>query len=300
MPPITATSPALLLHRLHADGHRISKGLGQHFLADETLLARIADASGADSQSLVLEIGPGPATLTALLAERAGGVVAVEFDKRLEAFHRKVFISNQQIEILYDDALRVDLWQIARSRAERWGLNRMILAGNLPFQITSPLLFDQAQPSHPWARMTLMVQQEVADRITAKPGTKEYGILTVKLAYWWKVTERFNVPASAFTPPPKVAASTLLFEPIGATDSPDSAIWPGLSKFIDASFNQRRKKLYNGLAERWKGAPEKSVIRAALSQLNLNPDARAENLSPRAFLELFRSLTQVNHPAAVI
>ncbi|MBI1784237.1 ribosomal RNA small subunit methyltransferase A, partial [Candidatus Sumerlaeota bacterium] len=284
---------------LHAEGHRISKGLGQHFLADEALLTRIANAVGADEQALVIEIGPGPATLTALLADRSGGLVAIEFDKRLEDFHRNIFKSNERIELIYDDALRVDLWQIARSRAERWGLNRMFLAGNLPFQITSPLLFDQAQPGHPWARMTLMVQREVADRITAIPGTKDYGILTVKVAYWWKVVERFNVPASAFTPPPKVDASTLIFDPLSASESPDPSIWPGLSKFIDAAFNQRLKKLYNGLAERWKPAPEKCVIREALSQLNLNPDARAENLSPHEFLELFRRLTQANHSVSV-
>lgn len=254
------------------------------------MVARIAEASQCDTRTLAVEIGPGPSTLTALLAERAGGVIAIEFDRRQEEYHRRVFGEDSKIRFLYQDALRTDLHALAKEQCTKRGLDRAVLTGNLPFQITSPLLFDQCGPNNLWKRMVFMVQKEVADRITAKTGNKDYGILSVKLAYWWRVSERFEVPASLFRPQPKVDAAVLVFDPLDAKDSPDTEMWPGLSRFIDAAFNQRRKKLYNSLTERWKGA-SRDVIQASMRATGIAESARAENLTKDDFFRLFQCLS---------
>ncbi len=285
-------SPKALISRLRDEGHRVARRLGQNFLNDEALLNEIADAARADSDSLVLEIGPGPGSLTAALAQRAGAILAVEFDSRLKDFHRDIFKDHPQIEIIYADALRLDLASEAMQRAKSYGLGKVILAGNLPFQITSPLLFGQCHPDHPWSRMALMVQKEVADRIVASPGTKDYGILTVKRSYFWNVVRRIEVPSDRFTPRPKVDASALIFEPVSESARPDWEAWKRLSPFVDAAFNQRRKKLYNTLAVRWPTSPNKDSIRAALGAVGVSADVRAEVLTPQNFADLCRHLDE--------
>jgi len=154
------------------------------------------------------------------MAERAGGVLSVELDRRLAPLHRDVFGCHPGIRFVYEDALRMDLATAARREADSRGLDRLVLTGNLPFQITSPLLFAQCRPGVPWTRMTVMVQREVADRITANPRCKAYGILTVKLANWWLVKDRFEVPAACFSPRPQVDATVLTFEPLASERTP--------------------------------------------------------------------------------
>lgn len=279
--------PRLLLARLKAAEISANKRLGQHFLLDEEILGRIAAATQAGEETLVAEIGPGPAMLTTLLAGQAGGLIGVERDERFRPIHADIFRGMERTRFVYDDALKVDLWELARDAAAEWGLSRLVLAGNIPFQITSPLLFGQIGPDQPWERMVLMIQREVADRIVAGPRTREYGILSVKLAYWWRVAERFEVPAAKFSPRPKVDASVLVFTPTGAQERPEVSVWPGLSYFIDRAFNQRRKKLYNSPAFAAGGAEGKAALRGMLEALGLNPDARPEELSPGDFGRLY-------------
>lgn len=278
----------LLLERLRRAGHSTRKRLGQHFLIDDAILESVADATQATPKTLVVEIGPGPATLTTLLRMRAGGIVAVERDRRMKDFHRSVFEDDDRVQFTYEDALRIDLQALAVQKARDWDLDEVVLAGNLPFQITSPLLFAQTGPDVPWRRIVVMIQNEVADRISAQPHGRDYGILTVKLAYWWRIVERIDVPASSFSPRPKVDAAVLVFERAHADDGVDPALWAGLSKFIDGAFNQRRKKLYNSPVVASYGG--RDALRDALDELGLNPDARAEELSPGDFLNLFNIL----------
>lgn len=280
--------PSVLLTRLRLEGYRTTKRLGQHFLSDEALLERIANLTGANSETLVIEIGPGPATLTAYLAERAKKVIAIERDERLRDFHAEVFPASSNVQFIYADALRVDLWELAREESAAIGASRRVLAGNIPFQITSPLLFGQIGPGQPWDRLVLMIQKEVADRITAKPHTRDYGILTVKLAFWWRVAERIEVPSAMFMPPPQVDAAVLLFEPADTQNQDVEKNWPRFSKFIDLCFNQRRKKLYNSPAA--SSISGREGFRKALEASGLNPDVRAEDLAPDDFLKLFLNL----------
>ncbi len=287
--------PTIKFLQLQMDlkGLRARKGLGQHFLVHEPILDRIAEATTADARTLVLEIGPGPGFLTTRLAARAGGVMAVDLDERLRPIHEDGFASQRTVRFAYADALRLDLGDLARGAAAEMGLARMVAAGNLPFQITSPLLFGQCGPGVPWERMVFMVQKEVADRIVSPPGNRDYGVLTVKLGLWWRASRLFDVPAARFQPAPEVDASVLQFEPRPAEECPPAKIWPRLSSFIDAGFSQRRKKLINSLAARWGALPGKAEAAAALATLGHSENARAEELSPGEFRRLF----QVLHPA---
>lgn len=270
--------------QLKLKGIHQTKRLGQHFLVDESLLARIADAVGAGADSLVLEIGPGPGYLTTQLAARAGGVTAVELDERLKPIHTDAFGTVPAVNFVYGDALRIDLADAARKRATELNLTQMQIAGNLPFQITSPLLFDQCGPGRPWTRMVFMVQREVADRVLSPPGNKNYGVLTVKLAMWWRAARLMEVPAGRFVPPPEVDATVITFEP--AAEPPSVEEWPHLSQLIDAAFNQRRKKMVNSLAARL-GVPDmKERATAALAELGRDDNTRAEMLSPEEFRKL--------------
>lgn len=287
-------APSVLLQRLREHGHRAKKRFGQRFLINESTLEKIVAETGADSDTLVVEIGPGPATLTTLLARQAGGVLAVERDETLRSFYAENFASDSRIRLHFADALKADLRSLADSAMEEWGLHEKVLAGNLPFQITTPLLFKQLGPARPWKRMVLMVQREVAERISAPPCTRTYGILTVKLAYWWKVVSKIEVPASDFRPQPKVDATVLTFEPLVFEPAFDEATWKSLSTFIDMAFNQRRKKLYNTPLASWGPRPGKEAIRAGLETLGLNPEGRAETLSPADFLALHNLLREKN------
>lgn len=283
-------SPELLLQLLRQSGHRTVKSLGQHFMTDPAVLSAVVEALELDDRTLAVEIGPGPCTLTTGLAPEAGGVVAIERDRRLEGFHSRLFGGNDRVRFVYEDALRVDFPDLVKESREAWGLTSAVLTGNLPYQITSPLLFGQIGPNPAWRRMVLMIQKEVADRILAGPHSREYGILTVKLAYWWQPTRIMDVPARKFTPPPKVDGTVIAFEPLPGEAPVVEPEWADLSKFVDLAFNQRRKKLYNSPAATSFGKEAPARMRAALEAMDVNPNVRAEDLSPEEFLELFRRM----------
>ncbi|MEN6626906.1 MAG: 16S rRNA (adenine(1518)-N(6)/adenine(1519)-N(6))-dimethyltransferase RsmA [Candidatus Sumerlaeia bacterium] len=278
--------------QLKLKGIHQTRRLGQHFLIDEQLLGRIADDVQAGPDSHVVEIGAGPGYLTTNLAARAGAVTAIELDERLKPIHADAFGTALSVQFVYGDAMRINLVEIARERAAELNLTRMQLTGNLPFQITSPLLFDQCGPGLPWSRMVFMVQREVADRIVSPPGRKDYGVLSVKLAMWWRASRLMEVPARRFSPPPEVDATVVSFEPVAAEEQPTAEEWPGLSKFIDAAFNQRRKKMVNSLAARLGVPGMKELATAALEKIGHDENTRAEMLRPEEFRRMFRILRE--------
>jgi 16S rRNA (adenine1518-N6/adenine1519-N6)-dimethyltransferase len=293
-------SPGFLQLQLKLKDIWQRRSLGQHFLFNEKLLARIADAAGLDFDTLAVEIGPGAGTLTTMLAARAGAVLAVETDERLRPIHEDAFAPcRNRVRFQYDDALRIDLPALAKAESAARGLSACVLTGNLPFQITSPLLFAQCGPQSPWRRIAVMVQSEVADRIASPPGRKAYGILSVKLAYWWRVVERFAVPAGSFEPRPNVDAAVVVFEPLPADALPPAEVWPSLSSFVDAAFGQRRKMLVNSLAGRWGPNPGKEPTRAALARMGLDETVRAEQLDPAGLRRLHALLRPGIYPGAL-
>ncbi len=241
--------------------------LGQHFLIRGSILERIAAAACPVRQDVVVEIGPGRGALTEKLLKRAARVVAIEVDPRLvERLHLK-FKAEPRLEIVCADVLRTDLAQ--------WG--RATIVGNLPYYIASPIL-EKVLPLNP-PRAVFLIQKEVAQRLVARPGDREYGYLTVRSALFAHPRLLFEVQPAAFHPPPKVDSAVVLLEP--RTPDPGLPDRDAFLRFAAQCFRQKRKTLRNNLA----GLYGKKVVDAW-------PEAslRAEQVSLEGFAEMFRRL----------
>ncbi|MEM9148805.1 MAG: 16S rRNA (adenine(1518)-N(6)/adenine(1519)-N(6))-dimethyltransferase RsmA [Pseudomonadota bacterium] len=254
------------------------KSLGQNFLLDLNLTAKIARTSGVLSGATVVEVGPGPGGLTrALLSEGASRVIAVERDKRcLDALAEISAHYPGRLEILHGDALEID------PRSYLNGPARVV--ANLPYNVGTMLLakwLGEAQWPPWWESLTLMFQREVAERLVATPGGKAYGRLSI-LAQWRSAVRlAFDVPPQAFTPPPKVTSSVVHIRPFDAPDGIDAV---NLEKLTAAAFSQRRKMLRQSL---------KTVVTEPtewLTRHEIDPTRRAETLSISEFLKLARAL----------
>lgn len=255
------------------------KGLGQHFLLDLNLTGRIARAAGDIASGTVIEVGPGPGGLTrALLAEGAARVFAIERDPRcVEALASLAAAVGGRLEIVEGDAMTVDVAGLGEPP-------RRIVA-NLPYNVSVPLLISWLEAADHVASMTLMFQKEVADRITAKPGGKAYGRLAV-LANWRCRTRRlFDIPARAFTPPPKVVSSVV--ELVPWADIPHPCDMASLQAVTAAAFGQRRKMLRRSLAVL--GKDTEGLLQAA----DIDPTVRAEMLDIEQFAALARALAGI-------
>jgi len=256
------------------------KTLGQHFLLDLNLTRRIARAAGDLSAGTVIEVGPGPGGLTrALLAEGAARVVAVERDRRcIEALQDLVSASEGRLTLIEGDAAEIDTATLGPAP-------RRIVA-NLPYNISTVLLIGWLRQVEAFAGMTLMFQKEVADRIVAKPGSKAFGRLSVMANWRCETRVLFNLPARAFTPPPKVASSVVQFDPLPAPRFP--AEWKAMEAVVAAAFGQRRKMLRGAL--RTLKVDSERLLGAA----GIDPEARAETLSVEQFAALARAYVSLS------
>lgn len=254
---------------------RPNKRLGQHFLRDARLLGRIADAVGAGPADTVLEVGPGPGGLTAELAKRAGRVVALEKDRALA---RAIAGRWPNVEVVEGDALALDWHALAAGP--------FLVAGNIPYNVTSPLLDKALAPPRP-ASITFLVQREVADRLAASPATPAYGALTVGVQAVAAVEQLFRVPAGAFHPPPKVESAVVRLVPLAEPLVADAEV-PGFRRTVVGLFGFRRKQLLRGVRELtgWGGEP----AGAALARADVTPTLRPEALAPGDFVRLHRAL----------
>lgn len=254
---------------------RAKRRLGQHFLTDPRLLGRIADAVGAGRGDTVLEIGPGPGALTAALLERAGRVVAIEKDRELVPALRA---RHPEATIVEGDALEID-WRAAAGP-------RFLVAGNIPYNITTPLVDKALEPPRP-QRIVFLVQKEVAERVAAPPGTPAYGALSVGVRTVARAERLFTVPAGAFTPRPKVDSAVLRLTPL---DQPlvMPADQESLRRLVVGLFGFRRKQLGRGIRELTGWEPARAV--ASLERAGIAPDARPETVPPEGFVRLLRAL----------
>lgn len=250
------------------------KSLGQHFLRDPNILRRIAAALEIEPGDTVLEIGPGPGGLTAPLYAAADRLIAIEKDRDLVPSLRVRF---PRMELVEADALEVD-WHVLT------GQGTVRIAGNIPYNITSPLLEQALRPPRPRV-IVFLVQKEVADRVAAPHGGSDYGALTVGVQAVAKVERLFKVPAGAFHPPPKVDSAVLRIRPLETPLIADDQVMP-FRRFVVGLFGFRRKQLVRGLRELTGAEPEVAV--AWVEQAGLQSSARPQELTPADFVRLYR------------
>ena len=255
------------------------KRLGQHFLTDPRILGRIADALELRGTETVVEIGPGRGALTEALLERAGRLVAVEVDRELAARLRARYAGDARVTVVEADVLEVDLAAIA-------GTDDYVLAGNVPYYITTPILFHALKRPRA-SRAVYLVQREVADRIVAEPGSKIYGALSVNVQALARVESLFRVPAGAFQPPPKVESAVIRVTPLA-----HPAIGPELEErfraLVQESFGLRRKQMRRVV--RTIASLDAERAETMLSDARIDPEVRPETLSPADFARLCERL----------
>ncbi|MGH9604773.1 MAG: 16S rRNA (adenine(1518)-N(6)/adenine(1519)-N(6))-dimethyltransferase RsmA [Terracidiphilus sp.] len=257
--------------------------LGQNFLVDAHAVERIAAALGDISARTVVEIGPGRGAITGLLAARAKQVLAVELDRELAARLRARFAA-QRVTVVEQDVLKFDF---AKTQAEFAPEGeRLRVVGNLPYYITSPILLKLAE-SHAALEMTvLMAQREVADRVAAVPGSRDYGVLSVTAQMYGPVERLFTLPPAAFSPPPEVHSTVFRwrfaprFEELGVEEA-------GFLRFVRGVFAQKRKTLANNLRAAGMAAAR---VGAAMEQAGIDGRARAESLPVEALAALWREV----------
>ena len=256
------------------------KRLGQHFLTDPRILERIVDALELSGSEAVVEIGPGRGSLTEHLARRAGRVVAIEIDRALAARLRDRYAGDSVVRIIEGDALAIPLATAAEPDTA------FVVVGNVPYYITTPLLFHALAPPRA-ARAVFLVQREVAERVAAAPGSRAYGALSVNVQAIATAEIAFRVPAGAFQPPPKVESAVLRLTPRASP-----AIAGGeeveYRELVQGAFGQRRKQMRN-VVRHLRGLTTEGAERA-LAAAGIDPAARAETLAPESFARLLRAL----------
>ncbi len=270
---------------------RTKPKLGQHFLNSEDAATRIVDALGDVTQSTVLEIGPGRGILTSLLAKRTRRLIAVELDRVLAAQLRLKFGMARNVEVIEADVLAIDFDSLFGPKP---GLGRpgieikpepVKVVGNLPYYITSDILLRLFQFSKYFESIVIMVQKEVADRIAAEPGGRDYGVLSATAQLYAKVEKLFTLPPGAFSPPPKVY-STVLRLTIDPQQENLGVAGDGFVDFLRLSFGQKRKTLWNNLKLEY----DQAGLKRALAQAHVKPSARAETLTLEQSAAVYRAL----------
>ncbi|MBO4498202.1 MAG: 16S rRNA (adenine(1518)-N(6)/adenine(1519)-N(6))-dimethyltransferase RsmA [Lachnospiraceae bacterium] len=259
------------------------KKFGQNFLIDGHVIEKIIDAAGVTEDDCVLEIGPGIGTMTRHLCERARKVIAIEIDRDLVKILKEDILKDYtNLTIINEDVLKVDIEELVRT--ENGGRPVKVVA-NLPYYITTPIIMGLFEKHVPMESMTLMVQKEVASRMCAQPGTKDYGALTVAVSYYSECYLAANVPKNCFMPRPDVMSAvvrlTVRPEPPVSTGDPNH-----MFAIVKAAFGQRRKTLQNALTNAQGLSCTKEEVAGALESLGLSPLARGEVLSLEQFARI--------------
>ena len=274
--------PRNTIEVLQRHNFTFQKKYGQNFLVDPNVLERVMDAAGVSGEDCVLEIGPGIGTMTQLLAERAGKVVAVEIDRNLIPILEETLSPYSNVTVINEDILKLDVEEAIRVRGE--GRPVKVVA-NLPYYITTPIIMSLLEGGAPLESITVMVQKEVAERMQAGPGTKDYGALSLAVQYYSRPEVVANVPPNCFIPRPNVGSAVIRLTRYGTP--PVQAADPGkLFAVIRASFNQRRKTLANSLANAPGLPASRERVTRILEEMGLPAMIRGEALTLEQFAEL--------------
>ena len=255
-----------------AEPHRARKRFGQNFLHDPGVIAQIIEAIDPRRGQSIVEIGPGQAALTGALIERVGQIRAIEIDRDLAARLRVRFPS-EKLTLIEADALTFN-WSGLTAGPVR-------IVGNLPYNISTPLLFALMPIAESVTDQHFMLQKEVVDRMVAAPGSKTYGRLSVMLQFRYRLIKLFDVPREAFKPMPQVTSSVVRMQPLALGELPDVDA-DAFARVVAAAFGQRRKTLRNALSE--------LLDAEQIIESGVDPQARAETLSVQSFVELARRL----------
>ncbi|PLT27759.1 16S rRNA (adenine(1518)-N(6)/adenine(1519)-N(6))-dimethyltransferase RsmA [Peribacillus deserti] len=273
---------------LDKHGFSFKKSLGQNFLIDTNILNRIVDFAELTEESGAIEIGPGIGALTEQLARRSKKVVAFEIDQRLLPILNDTLQPYDNVKIIHQDVLKADLSEVLQS--EFGTFKDLMVVANLPYYVTTPIIMKFLEERLPVRGIVVMLQKEVADRISAKPGTKEYGSLSIAIQYYTKAETVMIVPKTVFVPQPNVDSAvirlTMRTEPAVQVKNEDFFF-----TITRASFAQRRKTILNNLVNQLPdGKEKKDHILEALSESGIDPGRRGETLSIPEFAKLSDSL----------
>lgn len=272
---------------LNEYGLHAKKKLGQNFLTDLNILHGIVDTAEITKDDFVLEIGPGIGSLTEQLARAAKKVVALEIDSQMVAVLSDTLQPYDNVKVIENDVLKVDLNELI---AAEFGRNVTVkVVANLPYYITTPILMQLLRANISWDNIVVMMQREVADRLNAMPGTKEYGVLTLTLQYFAQAQLAMKVAAASFNPAPNVDSAVVKLTPLTpeiVVDQPER-----LFGVIKGSFSHRRKSLWNNMLQTYgKDAATKEKITTALESAGISPAIRAERLELAEFTTLYLAL----------
>lgn len=270
-------------------GFRRADSLGQNFLVDRNIIEKIIDAAELTQETLVIEVGPGMGALTQMAAEKAGKVIAVEIDRHLIPVLNEVLGPIENVEIINRDILKTDINELIVAERKNFSdsgreLKRVVILGNLPYYITTPIIMGILEKEVDMDTMVIMMQKEVADRIVATPGGKTYGALSIACQFFCETNYVTTVPRTVFQPQPKVDSAVLRLDrrkelpwEIGAGGR------ELFFKVVRAGFNMRRKTLLNALSAM---GIDKTDLKNILKSVEIDPSRRAETLSIQEFARI--------------
>lgn len=274
-------SPKRLKEVLAKHNFKFSKSLGQNFLIDGNIVRKIVESAGITKDDYVLEVGPGMGTLTEELALNAKKVIAVELDNKLEPVLKDTLGKYDNVEIIFGDILKFDLENIIKEKMDD---KKIKIVANLPYYITTPIIAKFLEEGYNIDSINVMVQKEVAERISASPNNKSYGSLTVFAQFYSNPEIVLNIPKSVFIPQPKVDSAVIRLKIMDKYRNVDRE---KLFKIVKAAFSKRRKTILNTLSS---GLDlEKDQVRNLLETTNIDLNKRAENLSIEDYIKLCKN-----------
>ena len=263
------------------------KSLGQNFIIDTNILQNIVQAGAVDKQTTVIEVGPGIGALTEQIAKAAKEVYAFEIDERLIPVLEDTLADYSNITVLHEDILKVDFEKFQDEYLT--GVERLVVIANLPYYITTPIVMHLIESSLPISEMILMMQKEVAERLEAKPSTKEYGSLSIAIQAYMDVDIAFTVPRTVFVPQPNIESAIVRLKRLDESrlKVKDESLF---FKIMRASFGQRRKTIWNNLRRELNDKEKEPLLRKAFKDSGIDPSRRGESLTIQEFSQLADAL----------